>query len=85
MMHNIACLYAQASVHAEADLTKDDRQARATDYRRRAVDAVAKTLEMLPAAERAAFWRDKIVPDAALVPLRNEPGFQEIAKSAGKL
>jgi tetratricopeptide (TPR) repeat protein len=70
MMHNIACIYAQASVHADVEL--------ATDYRRRAIDAVGRTLAMLPIEERAAFWRDKIVPDAALAPLRNDHAFQRL-------
>jgi eukaryotic-like serine/threonine-protein kinase len=84
MMHNIACIYAQASVLADADLASNDRQALAMNYRRRAVDALSRTLAMVPAEERGTFWRGKIVHDAALAPLRNEIDFQRLEKLAAQ-
>src|SRR5439155_5090027 len=39
MMHNIACIFAQAVVRAESDRDADS-QCRVEDYRRRALDAV---------------------------------------------
>src|SRR5207302_7319619 len=68
MMHNIACIFAQAIARAEADpLTlpsppsdggegrvrgEEDRQSLADSYRRRALDAVHQTLAMLGPQER---------------------------------
>jgi tetratricopeptide (TPR) repeat protein len=82
MMHNIACIYAQAVTRVEADLAENDRQTRATEYRRCAVEAVRCTLQMVCPEERAAFWRDKILTDSALRPIRNDPNFQQLGKLA---
>src|SRR5262249_30133257 len=57
----------------QADENRD-----ADDYRRRALDAVRRTLTMLPADERPTFWRDKILRDAALVPIRGDAGFDQL-------
>jgi tetratricopeptide (TPR) repeat protein/predicted Ser/Thr protein kinase len=78
MMHNIACIFAQAVARAEADVHEKDRQSLSNDYRERALQAVGRTLAMLRPEERAAFWRDKILPDAALVPIRNDAGFKRL-------
>jgi serine/threonine-protein kinase len=78
MMHNIACIFAQASARAEADPQQPDREALAERYRRRAVKAVRRTLALLRPEERPAFWRDIIVPDKALTPLRNDTEFQQL-------
>jgi serine/threonine-protein kinase len=78
MMHNIACIFAQASVHAQADLQQKDRHTLADDYRRQALGAVRRTLAMLPPKERPAFWRDKIQPDTALAPLREDAEFKRL-------
>jgi serine/threonine-protein kinase len=78
MMHNIACIFAQAVVRAEGDRQALDRQSLARSYRRRALDAVHQTLALVPPKERFAFWRDKIQRDAALAPIRNDAGFQQI-------
>jgi hypothetical protein len=78
MMHNIACIFAQASARAEADLQETDRQSLADSYRRRALEAVHQTLAMLPPEERFSFWQDKILPDAALMPVRNDAEFKRL-------
>jgi tetratricopeptide (TPR) repeat protein len=83
MMHNLACIFAQAVVRAEADLQEKDRQALADGYRRRALKAVHQTLAMLPAEQRSSFWRDKILPDAALAPIRNEVDFKRLQEEYG--
>src|SRR5207248_1275124 len=71
MMHNIACIFAQAVARAEADREEKDRQPLAEVYRRRALEAVRQTLRMLHPEERLAFWRDKVLPDPALAPIRS--------------
>jgi tetratricopeptide (TPR) repeat protein len=78
MMHNIACILAQASVHAAADLQEEDRQSLAESYRRRALEAVHRTLTILSPKERSSFWQDKILPDVALTPLRNDAEFKRL-------
>jgi serine/threonine-protein kinase len=78
MMHNIACILAQAVARAEADLQEEDRHPLADGYRRRALEAVRQTLMMLRPEERFSFWRDRILPDAALKPIRNDPEFERL-------
>jgi tetratricopeptide (TPR) repeat protein len=78
MMHNIACIFAQAVARAEADLQRQGRQSLAASYRRRALEAVHQTLAMVPPQEKLSFWRDKILPDAALRPIRTEAEFKRL-------
>jgi tetratricopeptide (TPR) repeat protein len=73
MMHNIACIFAQTAARAEAD-----GPSLAESYRLRALEAVRQTLMMLPVEERSSFWRDKILPDAALTPLHHDADFQRL-------
>ncbi len=74
MMVNIACIFAQASVHVSVDADRADRQALANDYHRRAVDAVRLALHLLPADQRRGFWVEKVLPDPALAPIRKDLG-----------
>jgi tetratricopeptide (TPR) repeat protein len=83
MTHNIACTFAQAAGKVETDATEADRLALAAGYRREAIDAVRQTLELLAASQRPSFWRDKILPDAALDPIRNCPDFQQLIREYG--
>src|SRR5262249_16865439 len=73
MMHHVARILAQAVARAAAD-----HHAPLTDYRRRALEAVSQTLEMLRPEERVAFWRDKVLPDAALAPIRTDARFKRL-------
>jgi tetratricopeptide (TPR) repeat protein len=77
MMHNIACIFAQAVAQVEGG-REEDSQALVEDYRRRALEAVHQTLNMLPPEERLSFWRDKILPDPALAPIRNDARFKRL-------
>jgi tetratricopeptide (TPR) repeat protein/predicted Ser/Thr protein kinase len=81
MMHNIACIFAQAVARAEADLHQADRESLADSYRRRALEAVHQTLAMLRPEERSSFWQDKILPDPALTPIRDDAGFKRLQKA----
>jgi serine/threonine protein kinase/Tfp pilus assembly protein PilF len=72
MMMNIACIFAQAMERASADADRKDRQALADGYRKSAVDALRRTLAMLPAEQQRVFWKDKILPDPALASLRQD-------------
>jgi tetratricopeptide (TPR) repeat protein/predicted Ser/Thr protein kinase len=77
MMHNVACIFAQAVSRAEAGRDKDP-QSPVEDYRRRALETVHQTLNMLRPDERPLFWRDKILSDAALAPIRNDARFKQL-------
>jgi eukaryotic-like serine/threonine-protein kinase len=77
MMHNIACIFAQAVARAEGD-REEDRQDSVEDYRRRALDAVHQTLSMLQPEARPSFWQEKILPDAALAPIRDDVRFKRL-------
>jgi hypothetical protein len=48
------------------------------DYRRRALEAVHQTLNMLRPEQRLPFWRDKVLPDAALAPIRDDARFRRL-------
>jgi hypothetical protein len=76
-MHNIACIFAQAVAQVEGG-REEDSQALVEDYRRRASEAVHQTLNMLPPEERLPFWRDKILTDPALAPIRNDVRFKRL-------
>ncbi len=79
MMHNLACVFAQAAARAEADAAPD-RLTLAADYRKRAVGAVRQTLALVPAPRRAGFLRDSVAPDRALDPIRQLPAFRDLLK-----
>jgi tetratricopeptide (TPR) repeat protein len=83
MMHNIACIFAQAAARVEGDGHEEDRQSLAANYRRRALEAIQQTLTMLPPEERLTFWRDKMLPDAALAPLHNDEEFKQLREQYG--
>jgi tetratricopeptide (TPR) repeat protein len=73
MMHNIACIFAQALVRSEVD-----RKSLAETYRRRALEAVRQTLALVRPQDRASFWQHKVLPDAALAPLHNDAEFKRM-------
>ena len=79
MMHNLACVFAQAVARAEAD-SVPDRLTLSARYRDRAVAIVRQTLALVPADRRAAFLRESVLPDRALDPIRQAPGFRELLK-----
>ena len=83
MMHNIACIFAQAVARAEADPREADRHSLAGSYHKRALEAVRQTLAMLRPEERRSFWQDKILPDAALTPIRNDADFKRLQEEYG--
>jgi hypothetical protein len=52
-------------------------------YRTAAVRALRDTLALVRPAERAQFWREKMLPDSALDPIRNSAEFQELLREQG--
>jgi tetratricopeptide (TPR) repeat protein len=80
MMHNLACIFAQAVGRVRKDRTERDTARLAARYRAETFKAIRRTLALVPTKERAAFWRTKVVPDTALDPIREAPEFQELVK-----
>ncbi len=79
MRLNAACIFALAAGKAEKDVAAADARALAGGYRQRAVEILRSTLTLLPEAERGPFWRDKVLPDTALDPIRGERAFEQLA------
>ncbi len=78
MMFNIACIFAQAAARIDDDSDKSDRHVLRNDYCRRALAALRQAVSMVPPGERRIFWREKVLPDAALAPVRNHMDFRRI-------
>jgi tetratricopeptide (TPR) repeat protein len=70
MILNIACIFARAA----------GRQDPAGHYRRQAVEALRQALDKLPVDERPPFWRDKVLTDSYLDPLRRSPEFLQLGR-----
>jgi tetratricopeptide (TPR) repeat protein len=82
MTHNLACVYAQAAgrVRGNAAETERDRDALAARCAEKAFKTIRRALALVPARERATFWRTKIVPDSALDPIRESPEFRQLTE-----
>jgi serine/threonine protein kinase/Flp pilus assembly protein TadD len=78
MLHNVACIFAQAAGRCESDPSVSDRVARAAGYRREAVAALRGALAKVPATQRPRFWGEKMRPDPALDPIRHSPEFRKL-------
>jgi hypothetical protein len=79
---NAARIYAQAAGQLDADVAKRDGKAVSlrSEWEKRAVELLRQALDLTPASERAAFWRDCIGADkAALNPIRSSPAFAQLA------
>jgi tetratricopeptide (TPR) repeat protein len=78
MMHNLACLFAQAAARVKADTAEPQRSALEVRYGRQAVEALRNTLALLPVEQRLAFWQEKMRPDPALDPIRACADFTQL-------
>jgi eukaryotic-like serine/threonine-protein kinase len=76
MLHNIACIFAQAAAKAVAVGSGDSGQALADQYRNRALEALRQAVSLVPAEKRVSFWRKKVSPDRWLDPIRSAGGFK---------
>jgi tetratricopeptide (TPR) repeat protein/tRNA A-37 threonylcarbamoyl transferase component Bud32 len=79
MMHNVACVFAQAAAKAEADPNQRDRRDLSRHYRLCAIDAIRRSLALVPAAQQQSFWRTKVLTDKWLDSIRDRPEFKQIA------
>jgi tetratricopeptide (TPR) repeat protein len=70
-MDNLACAYALVAARTQAAELQDA-------CRRRALEAVRRTLELVPRAERLAFFQQNVIPDKAFESIRKTPEFKAI-------
>ena len=84
MMHNLACVFAQALWRVENDQTQADRGALAASYRAQALAALHQTLAMSRPEERLSFWQNKILTDAALKPIHDDVEFKQLGNEVGR-
>ena len=75
-----------ARIHAQVAgrfrVATDERNRRRVSYhQQRTMELLRETLEQIPPAERAAFWRKNIADDAALRPVRNSEQMQMLART----
>jgi serine/threonine protein kinase/Tfp pilus assembly protein PilF len=75
MMHNLACLFAQAAARVKADARQQQRADLEVVYCRQAVKLLGQALLLLPRERRRAFWQEQMRPDTALDPIRNSDDF----------
>jgi serine/threonine protein kinase/tetratricopeptide (TPR) repeat protein len=69
--YTAARVFCQASACVEADPSRQaGTKAAARDYRTKAVALLARSVELLPQADRARFWTDVVRTDAAFEPIR---------------
>lgn len=77
-MQNVGCIFALAAVLADRDTDRPDHQADAEKFRNQAVEVLQKSLDLLPASERAGYLREKILTDTALDSIRHFPDFKRL-------
>jgi eukaryotic-like serine/threonine-protein kinase len=81
LCYNVARIYAQAVGRLDrraAYLSATDAVAR-PDWEERCTRALARAVELLPAAEAAAFWRGTVGTDRAFDPVRRGAGFAQLS------
>lgn len=78
MLFNVACIFAQAAGRAETAAKPSNGPDPATHDRDRALEVIRQVLGLLPAGQRLAFWRDKVLPNADLDPIRHCPEFNRL-------
>jgi tetratricopeptide (TPR) repeat protein len=79
LSYNAARVYAQAAVAVAADPRGAEAAELRQRYEDRGVRLLAEALGQVPAGQRPGFWRNNVVPDRALVPLRRSPAFDRLA------
>ena len=86
LLWNAAQAYAQAAGKLGAGSGAADRSDLPTRlvYQERALELLRQALLGKAAADRAAFWRDFIQDNAALMPIRNSAGFARLAADYGQ-
>jgi eukaryotic-like serine/threonine-protein kinase len=82
LWHGAARIYAQAAAQRRAESGQLTSSAQ-LQYQERAVALLRTALQFVPADERKAYWREQVMKDTALEPLRGIPAFVELAAFYG--
>jgi tetratricopeptide (TPR) repeat protein len=82
--YDAARVYALAAMVAATELGEKGRQARqlAVKYQDNAVQLIRQAFEQTAAEERAAFWRDIVLPDPALKAIRRRLRFEDLVATS---
>jgi tetratricopeptide (TPR) repeat protein len=84
LWHGAAGVYAHAAARLKVEPSAEQGQARLrARYQEWAAGLLRQALLLVPARERPAYWRQKVVNDAALSGLRGTPPFIGLAASLG--
>jgi tetratricopeptide (TPR) repeat protein len=84
MLHNLACLFAQAAIQVEKEAGRPDGNALALEFRNQAVTMIGKCLDSLPAGQRRTFWLCQISRDQALEPIRGTKEYQALERHVSR-
>jgi tetratricopeptide (TPR) repeat protein len=80
LLYNAARTFARAAGRLPADARERSPRAELKrQYQGRALDLVRAALALVPPGQQAAFWKDYVEPDPALVPIRDAAGFVRLA------
>jgi hypothetical protein len=77
---NVAHVHAQLS----SDFASKNAETPHVQHRDAAVALLRQALEQVPETERANFWKQFIMPDGLLNPLRGSPSFDRLARDYGR-
>ena len=79
-------LYVAAGVlaHAGEQAGKDGDRAGRERYQERALALLRRTMELTPAEQRAAFWRETVRRDPAIRPLRGSEDYERLDRRHGR-
>jgi tetratricopeptide (TPR) repeat protein len=78
--YKAARIFAQAVAKIEADPARQNSAGWLArfEYQARALELIRRALEQFPPRERPAFWQGTVARDAALQPIRRDPGFRRL-------
>jgi serine/threonine protein kinase/Tfp pilus assembly protein PilF len=84
LWYGAARVYAQAAAQLKPAPGQEKKQTRIRSfYQERALELLRTALNLVPVDERQAYWRQNIVKDAALAPIRGLPGFVRLTDRFG--
>jgi tetratricopeptide (TPR) repeat protein len=84
LWYGAACVYAQAAGQGKAAPGQEKSLARVrAHYQARALGLLRTALERVPGDQRQAYWREVVLKEAALYPIRRLPGFVDLADRFG--
>lgn len=83
LLFNLACIYGEVCGLGVGETKGQDLKAvsdRLAGHQEKALQLLQQALESMPAAHRAAFWKDHVQTDAALASLRKTPSYLRLTE-----